>query len=1151
MASQCCKVWVSILLVCLIAAPHLWGQAQSSSITGRVTDPSGLPVVGAEIVAKSLATGDEYRAKSSEDGNYSLTALTVGQYSLRASLPGFSTFESPSVQVSVATVVKLDIKMTMGEVRETVTVESGTPVLETTSHSVATVIDDKQIAELPLIMSGTSTHIEQFVFLTPGAVTQRGEVGPPFNTQINGTQAFSRELTIDGISLSTRNDEGEVYVPPNIEAVGEFKVISTNAPAEYGYANGGVEVYSMKSGGREYHGALYEYFRNEALDARGFFAAKVPVTRMNQFGGTLGGPVGVPYWKKLKDTFFFFSLQGFRFNTAPNSIITTVPTAAEKQGDFRDYPFPIYDPATTSPDGSGGFTRQQVSCNGVLNVICPDRISSVALGLIPFWPDPNRPGELGGVKNNFLGGTLANTSDENTWSLKGDTRLSSRQTLSATFNRGKLAAKSFGAFSPPVEGGVSKQQTLFAVFTHTFTINPALVNQFSYGYTYVNNGGVAPPDSRNFLDLIGFKGVPGNPAQFPAVSFSGPVNPEGFGVFAPFAIPEQSYQLRDDITYIRGKHTLKMGFDHRWILGGRQDTPRVNLGFNFLETSLPDSPDRTQTGSPFASLLLGAVDSGSISFAPVRPGFRFRYYAGYLQDSYKVTPKLVVNAGLRWEASLPPFEVKDRLSSFEPDAPNPGAGGIPGALVFAGTGPGRIGKRRLADEHYKNFGPRIGFAYNFQPRTVIRAGFGLSYEQTTALGSARFPSTLGFNLGSFETGAQATSLDGGVTPAFHLDDGYPQNFTLPPSIDPSFANNQNITWTPRDGYRPPYLVAWNLGIQRELFSDTTLDVAYVGNKGTRLFSFLDITNQVDPKFYSLGDLLTQDINSPQAQAAGIPIPFPGFTGSVAQALRPFPQYKTITKQIEPDGNSSYNALQVKLEKRYSKNLNFLVSYTFSRTITDADSALTFVAFTSHQNGFNKRAEKSIALQDAPHNLVLSYVYQLPVGKGQRFLNRGGVLNAIVGNWGISGIQTYTSGFPQGFVVSSPLVNTVFSGTVRPDRVQGQSCRARSGPGGFDVNRDPYFNPSAFSEPAPFTFGNAAPRMSDCRLPAYLSENISLLKKVRFDEKRALEFQAEFFNIFNRTIFDVPDLDVASPTFGRLTGQINTPRQIQFVLKFRY
>src|SRR5207245_2493706 len=199
----------------------------------------------------------------------------------------------------------------------------------------------------------------------------------------------------------------------------------------------------------------------------------------------------------------------------------------------------------------------------------------------------------------------------------------------------------------------------------------------------------------------------------------------------------------------------------------------------------------------------------------------------YVEDSYKVSTKLTVNAGLRWEADLPPFEVHDRLSSFEPDVPNPGAGGIPGALVFAGVGPGRTGHRRLADSHYRNFGPRIGFAYNWQPKTVIRAGFGISYDQTTALGSARFPSTLGFNLGSFETGAQASSLDGGVTPAFSLDDGYPQNFALPPSIDPSFANRQGVTWTPRDGYRPPYLVAWNLAIQRELSPSTSLDVTYV------------------------------------------------------------------------------------------------------------------------------------------------------------------------------------------------------------------------------------------------------------------------------------------------------------------------------------
>src|SRR5437016_3847386 len=312
--------WIpGVLLVLSFAVgTRLWGQASTSVITGRVTDPAGLPIVGAEIVATSLATGGEYRAKSVDDGNYSLPALAIGAYSLRASFPGFSTFESPSIQVSVATIVRLDIQMKVGQIRETVTVAGIEPVLETSSHSVATVIDDKQIAELPLNMTGSSLHIEDFVFLTPGTVTQRGELGAPFNTQINGTQAFSRELTIDGISLSTRNDEGQVYVPPNIEAVGEFKVISTNAPAEYGYANGGAEVYSMKSGGRDYHGALYEYFRNEALDARGFFAQTVPVVKENQFGGPLGGQIGIPFRTKMKDTFFFFSLQGIRFRTAPH-----------------------------------------------------------------------------------------------------------------------------------------------------------------------------------------------------------------------------------------------------------------------------------------------------------------------------------------------------------------------------------------------------------------------------------------------------------------------------------------------------------------------------------------------------------------------------------------------------------------------------------------------------------------------------------------------------------------------------------------------------------------------------------------------------------------------------------------------------------------
>ena len=1134
------------------AAANLWAQAETSAIRGKVTDPKGLPVPGVEIVATDLSTGVEHRTVSREDGNYFLTALPLSRYGLRASLSGFRTFENPSVQVRVATTALVNVELQVGEVQEKVTVEATAPVLETESHTISTTIDEKQINQLPLKMAGSSTHIEQFVFLTPGAVTQRGEQGPPFNTQINGTQAFSRELEIDGISLSTRNDEGVVYVPPNLDSVGEFKVNSANSSAEFGHAFGGAEVYSMKSGGREYHGTLYDYLRNDALDARGFFAQSVPVLRMNQFGGSLGGPLGIPGTKKLRESFFFFTIQGFRFRTAPNSIITTVPTEAMRNGDFTAYPFPIYDPATTAPDGNGGFTRQQISCKGVFNVICPDRISPVSAKLLTFYPNPNRAGDLGGIVNNYLGGTLANRSDENTWSLKINSHLSSRQSISGVYNKGSLTAKNFGAFPPPVQGGDQSQRTDFVVLNHTLTISPNLINQVSAGYTYVKNWGLPPPDDRNFIKELGIKGVPGDPPQFPAVSFSGPIGTEGFGVFAPFAIPEQSYQYRDDISYIRGKHSLKMGFDHRRIHGGRQDTGRINLGFSFLETSLPNSPDRNETGSGLASMMLGTVDAASIAYTPTRPGFRWHYYGAYIQDDFKMTSKLTINAGLRWEVFLPPYEVADRLSTFDPTLPNPGAGNRPGALAFAGEGPGRIGRRRISDTYWRNFAPKLGFAYAPNPRTVVRAGFGISFSQNSGLGSARFPSTLGFNLGSFETGAQVRTLDGGVTPAFLLDNGYPQNFGLPPKIDPSFANGQNITWTPRDGFRPPYLASWSLSVQRELRRNMVVDVAYVGNKGTRLFSYLDRPNQLDPRFYSLGNLLTQNINSPEAATAGIRPPFPGFKGTVAQALRPFPQYRDIIKQIEPDGNSTYHALQTKLEKRYSDNLNFLVSYTFSKTITDADSALTFVAFTGHQNGFDKRSERAIGLQDATHNLVMSYLYEFPIGKGKRFLNRPGGPNALLGGWAISGIQTYQTGYPMGFTVSSPLPGILLSGDfLRPDRISGQPCRAAAGAGGFDVNRDPYFNGAAFSQPAPFTFGNASARYSDCRVPAFINEDISLLKNIRFGERRSLQFRAEFFNLFNRTVFGGPNLDVSSPTFGRLLSQDNTPRQIQFVLKLRF
>jgi len=491
--------------------------------------------------------------------------------------------------------------------------------------------------------------------------------------------------------------------------------------------------------------------------------------------------------------------------------------------------------------------------------------------------------------------------------------------------------------------------------------------------------------------------------------------------------------------------------------------------------------------------------------------------------------------GLRWEYESPILEKLDRLANFDPGLANPGAGGHLGALVFAGTGEGRSGKRQFADAWHNGFGPRIGIAYALRKNTVLRGAYGLMYD--TNSGPAIFLNQQGYF-------AQSTvsTTNGGITPAFNWSIGYPP-VPLGPFFDPTFANGGSTSYMQPNGARLPQIQNWNVGVQQMLPGNFVVDVSYVGTSAHHMLVGTLNSNQMDPRYLSLGPLLGASIDSPDAIVAGIPLPYPGFTGSVAQALRPYPQYQGITLSSNPNGNNTYNALQVRAQKRFSSGVSFLLSYTISKDLTDADGFGSGVFLGgAQQDYYNLRTEKAVTSQDVPQAFVAAYTYDLPFGENKTIKTSNNIVNKyLMGGWTTSGIVTTQSGPPLAITTELALPGI---GGIRPNRVSNQYF-INNDRSSFDPNKDQYLNPAAFAAPPPYTFGDAPPRIAQARAFGLRSWDAALQKSIPFSERVRLALKAEFFNVLNITNLGAPVTDINSPSFGYIfsagptrTGQVS-------------
>jgi Carboxypeptidase regulatory-like domain/TonB dependent receptor len=1187
---------VSFTLCFLLLNPvsSTWAQSDRGTLTGTVTDRTGAVLVGVSLTAVDEATRLRSKATSGPSGTYTIPLLPVGTYRVTSEIKGFKTHIGANVAVQVNQTTSLDIVMDVGEMSQTVEIQAEEPPLRPDTSDLRTVITRQEIQELPLVGQREVRNPTFFMTLVPG-VTGRGTAwgatnsgGNSFDarylsTTVSGSQSGSTEFHLDGSIIASAGefsaDPRNVGFPP--DAVGGFKMITLNAPAEYGRSGGGIASFTSKSGTNQLHGSLYEYFRNDALDARGFFSPTTPTNRQNEFGATTGGPI-------LKDkTFFFGWYNGFRMHQALSNSLTTVPTDAMKRGDLSDYLGPqigsdalgrpifqgaIYDPLTTRAvtagqvDPSTGLTA---TADATIrdpfpgNMIPANRFDRVAKNILPLFPEPSLPGVL----NNF-GSQAVNINRVNGWGTKLDHALTDSHKIFGSFVWSRLNTPGVSPYPGALKGAMPNTSDI-RIFrlSEDSILRPNLINHATFGFNRWRSGTHPTSDSLGWPAKIGLTGV-NEQGVFPGLS----IDQLGFYGGTTIAYDAQNnFDVNESLSWIKGKHTLKFGFEYLKMMSNDVSSGGDTGSFTFsnAETGLPNF----STGQGMASFLLGRVYSGQVNVYASSNYERSGYYAAYAQDDFKLTPKFTLNYGLRYDLYRPTVDKLNHLAWVDRTAPNPALGGFPGTMIFATPD-----RRTGVDQFNEGFAPRFGLAYTVNSKTVLRAGYGLFWAAGGYIRAARGLYIQGYNSFNSRSGSDE------ITPYFIFQEGWPAaQFKSPPFIDPRYGFNSGVHILDRDDAHPPYLQNWTLNIQRQLPGQVLLDVAYVGNKGTRLQSRLMPTNQMDPRYLSLGDLLIKDIADPAVQAlpvvqtfpvdpaTGDHVPFIGFQSTVSrvtlgQALRPLPQYGEeghiqIRRFYEGTGLSTYHALQLKVDKRFSRGLSFLVAYTWSKTLTDAESQFSeFSGFTA--DPYNRKAEKSYSINDYPHNLVIHYAYELPFGPGKRFARAEGAAGKLLEGWKIAGIQQYQSGGPS--MILTPNLLWPYEGAniylTRPNVMPGvpqKSAALLSGH--FDPNRDTMFNPAAWVDPTPFTFGNGPRTYGGLRQFAYLNEDVSILKRTYLNERVSVEFRADFLNIFNRTVFGLGtggdqygaalNNDRFAP--GRINSQSNYPREIQFGLKINY
>ena len=1166
---------VAAALLSIFALSGLLAQGERGSITGLITDSSGAAIPNVEVIAKNAQTGVESKARTTEAGLYRIPYVDPGTYRVSASLTGFKTAVVEPVEVAVASVVTANLSLEVGDVSQSVEVSAQSTQLETSSSELGYSVSDADYHAWPIDSDDDGQRqIQSFIFNS-----LPGTVGCSFQGTINGGGQFSHEVLIEGMSIGRADLAGDTAeYTPSVDAISEFTLQTGAVSAQYGGGLTAVANFNIKSGTNQFHGTAYDYVKNDALNANGFDnnATDTPKSpfKANSFGADFGGPMWFPkVYNGKNKTFFFFSYEGDRKRDDSTGARRTLPTAAFQNGDFSSLLDPsftsksssgsvigndpngapivfgaIYDPRSTTTLADGSTVRTPFPGN----VIPASEISKVSENILKMAPIP--AALFSRLLNNYPGiGTCCPWFDLNTFGGKLDHVINDKHRLAVFINSNERNRYNGTQSYLPVPGSASSpyaHQVIHGTlvrFTEDWTIGPHWLNHFGFGYNRLNNSNVSLSFGQDWPSKLGLTGVAEN--TFPQVNFSGTSFLGGslheLGRNNVGIEPNGSTIFQNDTTWMHGSHNIRFGLEARRYFYDQDFRGGTSGRFTFYSNQTADPNATGSTGFAFASFLLGDPGATSLNITQVNPSTHVWNPAFYVADDWKVSRRLTVNLGLRWEIVGGLHEAQNRSSALDPTLPNPGADGYPGSLVFLS----QLHRSSFQNTNWTEFGPRAGFAYQINSRIVLRGGYGLMYSPPIA-NQFGYATIDGYN------GSHNYSKSN-LNPVFNWDNGYPSyNFTLP-DIDPTLDNGQGITYIPSNSNRQPYSQNYTLGFQFLLPKDTTLQTSYVGNQGRRLgASSLNNMNQLNPKYLSLGDELLDDIS----QHPNIPLPYPSFTGTVAQALLPFPQYAPggVVALFPYFGTSHYDSAQVVLTHRLSKGLAFLVSYAFQKTLTDTDSQL-YGYTNGSQDVYNRKLEKAVAGFDHPQQLKLTWICELPFGKGRQFLNRGGVMNQVLGGWTVTGIQQYQSGDPLYIDSGIDASGYLFNGDVRGDVISGVPLKVSSS-GPFDYaggTGQAYLNPAAFALP-PMTangtilrLGNSPRYFGNLRGPRNPTENFGFFKNFPFREGMFLQFRADLLNAFNRVGRADPDTNLSDGTFGQILDVGEGPRNIQLALRFTF
>jgi len=1155
---------LALALPFAIALSSAFGQTFTGSISGLVTDPLGAVLADAAITVTDLGRNTSVRSTTNEAGFYLVGELSPGMYRVTAEKQGFRKYTVDSLPLSTQQKVALNIAMELGTLTENVQVTAQAQLVESTTSTLGAVVENKRIVDLPL----NGRNVYNLAALVPGVfmIRQLTGISDTFTTNrfiVNGGQESTSDILLDGVTATVSHNISTipaVSAIPSIEGIQEFKIQTNAYSAEYGRSGGGLVTLVTKSGTNEFHGSMFEFLRNSVLDANNFFANRAGRSlasfKRNQFGASGGGPIILPKIYNGKDRTFIFGIYEGQRILAASTAQHTLPTDLERVGNFSQTLTNtgatkiIFDPFTTraNPDQPGRFLRTPFPGN----VIPTGRLNPVALAAQKYYPQPNAVGLPFTRQNNFVV-QAAYPQPQDRIEFKADHNLNERQRMFGrlTYMDSIYSKPNFwGNIADPGCCDPMNQRLINAALDYTQMLSPTSVLNIRYGLGRVSGNRV--PWSSSLDGVGGFEvaslGLPAsidrisNHRVFPTITIQDytQIGPNGGDIYF---MGDTSHSMIVNLSKITGRHSLKFGADIRinFVNYGQLGTPSGGFNFDRVMTQGPDPRTPTAVGGiGYASYLLGTGSSGSISHQ-IRPANANRYYAVYAQDDFKATRKLTFNVGLRWDFEGGVTERYDYLAAIDPLVKSPLSDktglDLRGGYLFAGDS---LGRRPIRDTSMRQINPRLGLVYELNSKTVIRSGYGVFF------GLPSYAASSGYTSAAFQSSTPwLTSLDG-ITPHHSFSDPFPNGYNLARGRADGLLTQigQSLSGGWPSALKPVYNQQWNFNIQRSVGRDMVFEIAYAGNKGTRLALSTNL-NQLHPSLLSLGDALL----------AQVPNPFFGLidVGTLAQPtvqrgqlLRPYPHWNGVSATNAAFGNSNYHALQTRFEKRFSQGFSLLASYTFSKTLSDgADGLWNNNGAQIFRNWYCRSCDYSISSYDQPHRFVTNVTYELPLGRGKMLgANWNSVVNALLGQWQVNGILTLSEGQPLRFTNAQ---NTSFSlgGGQTPD-VTGVNPNL-----GSKRTIDRWFDTAQFSQPRNFTFGTMARSTAHLRNAGATNLDFSVFKGFRIKERVGIELRGEAFNVTNTPLFGNPGTIVNTPTFGVVTSQENSPRQIQLGLKILF